>query len=286
MRNVTLYHYPFSNCSTKVRLALAEKGVEYRARLVDIGPAVEQTEPWYLELNPNGVVPTLEHDGRVITDSAQIIRYIDRVFVGPSLTPADSVEREVMEGWLRRQDNLPVGSLTFGSAPGVLGWGMRKSVSRRKKALEHQKSVSMSLSETYDRKIGTMSDLETQVNSPSAMEGVETQVKAVLDELDLALADNKWIAGTSYSLADVAFTAILARLDFLGRSAWWTEERPNLQRWYTAVRKRASFADAGVVRRLRADVFVPIVMRTGLEPALAVVGLGVLLLALWPAILG
>jgi tetrachloro-p-hydroquinone reductive dehalogenase len=47
---VELFHFPPSLCSQKVRLALAEKGVVYDARLVNIGPVLENYEPWYARI--------------------------------------------------------------------------------------------------------------------------------------------------------------------------------------------------------------------------------------------
>ncbi|MGB1278187.1 MAG: glutathione S-transferase family protein, partial [Nannocystaceae bacterium] len=84
-RGVKLYHYPLSLCSQQVRLALAEKGVAYTSQVVDIGRACENYRPWYMRLNPKGVVPTLVHDGECFTGSARIVAYIDEHFPGPQL---------------------------------------------------------------------------------------------------------------------------------------------------------------------------------------------------------
>lgn len=83
----TLFHILPSSCSQKVRLVLAEKQVPYTGKLVNIGPAMENYEPWYVRLNPRAVVPTLVHGETVITDSARILRYVDDTFDGPSLMP-------------------------------------------------------------------------------------------------------------------------------------------------------------------------------------------------------
>ena len=72
-----LYHFHGATCGLKSRLALAEKGVEY------VGHAVERDylrTPEYRKLNPNGVVPTLIHNGDVVLESSCIINYIDDVF--------------------------------------------------------------------------------------------------------------------------------------------------------------------------------------------------------------
>ena len=79
MTSIMLYHHPLSVCSMKVRLALEEKGLEWSGRVVDIVQKQEQLDPWYLELNSNGVIPTLQHTNgstQVVTNSVDIIRFI------------------------------------------------------------------------------------------------------------------------------------------------------------------------------------------------------------------
>ena len=60
-----LYHGTTSVCAIKARLALHEKGLEWDGEILDLHRG-DQHRPEYLQLNPNGVVPTLVHAGRVI----------------------------------------------------------------------------------------------------------------------------------------------------------------------------------------------------------------------------
>ena len=66
-----LYSHPVSPASQKVRLVLAEKNIDYEIRPVDL-PAKENLEPWYLKLNPMGVLPTLVVDGTPLVESSII----------------------------------------------------------------------------------------------------------------------------------------------------------------------------------------------------------------------
>jgi glutathione S-transferase len=59
-----LYHNDMSTCAQKVRFALAEKGVRWQSRHLDLR-ARDHQRPEYLRLNPNAVVPTIVHDGTV-----------------------------------------------------------------------------------------------------------------------------------------------------------------------------------------------------------------------------
>ena len=64
---LALYHHGSSVCAAKVRLALAEKGVQWESRYVDI-LAGEQFAPEFLALNPKAAVPVLIHEGAVLTE--------------------------------------------------------------------------------------------------------------------------------------------------------------------------------------------------------------------------
>ena len=64
-----LYHGTTSVCAVKVRLVLAEKRLEWESELLNLQRG-EQMRPEYLALNPNGVVPTLVHDGNAVIESA------------------------------------------------------------------------------------------------------------------------------------------------------------------------------------------------------------------------
>ena len=87
-----LYHSDYSTCSQKVRLAMAEKGVTFVDHQINFRKG-DHLSPEYLAMNPNGVVPTLVHDGGVVTDSSVIIEYLDERFPHPPLMPVDPVTR-------------------------------------------------------------------------------------------------------------------------------------------------------------------------------------------------
>ena len=88
----TLYHHGSSVCAAKVRLAMAEKDLEWNGVYIDILKG-EQFDPEYLKLNPKGVVPTLVHDDLVIPDSTVIIEYLDQIAPDTSVHPKDPWSR-------------------------------------------------------------------------------------------------------------------------------------------------------------------------------------------------
>ena len=89
-----LYTYWRSSAAYRVRIALALKGLEYesvpRHLLRDGG---EQRRPDYLALNPQGLVPALEDDGVIVTQSLAICEYLEERFPEPALLPAAPRDR-------------------------------------------------------------------------------------------------------------------------------------------------------------------------------------------------
>jgi maleylacetoacetate isomerase len=90
-----LHDFALSSASYRVRIALNLKGLEYETRSYRLR-AGDQRAPDYLALNPAGLVPTLEIDGLVITQSLAIIDYLDATRVEPRLIPVDPAERARM----------------------------------------------------------------------------------------------------------------------------------------------------------------------------------------------
>lgn len=87
-----LHGYFRSTASYRVRIALNLKGVAYADAFHHLRKG-EQHMPDYLALNPQGLVPTLEADGSVLTQSLAICEYLDETAAGPRLLPDDPVRR-------------------------------------------------------------------------------------------------------------------------------------------------------------------------------------------------
>lgn len=87
-----LYDYWRSSAAYRVRIALGLKGLSYRSVPIDLA-AGEQGGAQFLARNPQGLVPALEIDGVLLTQSLAIIDYLDRPHPEPPLLPADPARR-------------------------------------------------------------------------------------------------------------------------------------------------------------------------------------------------
>jgi len=247
--DLTLYGFPGSLCSQKVRLALAEKQLAYQSRTLDIELRMQNYEPWYLRLNPRGVVPTLVHGDRVVTDSAQILRYIDDTFDGPSLTPESQPERASMEAWIDEQDAVKMRELSYASFKGMLGIVLRNvSMPLRLAKLRRMRDREPDLAGTYAAKIDDVAQWRADIASREEVDTVRRELETVLRRADEQLGRTRHLAADTYSLADVAWTCVLARLRMLGlaEALWGAERLPHLATYYETLRQRPSFVEADI----------------------------------------
>lgn len=89
---LVLHGYFRSGTSYRTRLALNWKGVEYQYVAVNLATG-EQHSDAYKSLNPQGLVPALEVDGQVLTQSVSILEWIEETFPERPLLPIDPIER-------------------------------------------------------------------------------------------------------------------------------------------------------------------------------------------------
>lgn len=91
---LTLYSYWRSSAAYRVRIALHLKGLNFTTIPVHlVRNGGEQHAESYRLVNPQGLVPVLEHEGRVLTQSMAICEYLDECFGSYPLLPSDPFER-------------------------------------------------------------------------------------------------------------------------------------------------------------------------------------------------
>lgn len=89
-----LYSFFRSSAAYRCRIALNLKGLAHETSFVHlVKDGGQQHAPAYRALNPQALVPTLEHNGRVVTQSLAIIEYLDEVHPEPRLLPGDAEQR-------------------------------------------------------------------------------------------------------------------------------------------------------------------------------------------------
>src|SRR5882757_1904093 len=107
-----LYNAPQSTCSQRVRFVLNAKKLPFDEVKLNLLEG-DQLKHDYLKLNPNGVVPTLDHDGAIITDSTVITEYLDVIVPAASFTPEVPAIRAHMRALMHFIDEMPAAAVRF-----------------------------------------------------------------------------------------------------------------------------------------------------------------------------
>jgi glutathione S-transferase len=233
-----LYHYWSSVCSVKARIALAEKGLEWKSYHTDIF-AGDQLTPEYLAMNPLAVVPTLVHDGRPIIESTVIIEYLDEVFPQPPLTPKDPYDRALMRIFIKGSGDELLQSIGMVSLDRYIG----PKLAQRYKG--HEAEL-----EAFIRRKPNQAGHATQLRavrqglSKEEVAGAYARVDAALDRMEKMLsARGPWLIG-DYSLADIAVAPHIHRLERLGEAGRWEKKRPAVAKWWERMSARPGFKTA------------------------------------------
>ena len=233
---IELYHFGFSTCSQKVRLVLAEKGLDFVSHEVDLlGGA--QHDPEYVKLNPNHVVPTLVHDGTALIESTLINEYLDDAFPAAPMRPSDPRGRHSVRLWTKLLDEkvqAAIAVVTF--AIGPRNFLLQQPAEVRDANIDAIPDPA--------QRAARRSVIERGVEAPEFAGALATMV-AFLDRVEAATTPGGWLSGDSFGLADAAALPYVLRLDHLAMGPLLsTDARPALADWYGRVRARRSFETA------------------------------------------
>ena len=186
----------------RVRIFLAEKGIQVPYEQVDIGNAVNR-QPEFRKKNPMGTLPVLElDDGACIAETVAICRYFEELHPNPPLMGVDAKDKAIVEMWQRRME------------------------------LELLLPIADAFRQRHEFFKGRI------LQVPEYAEAQKKNAERTLAWLDQDLGDRPFIAGDRYTIADI--TALCA-IDF-GRISKikLAPEQKNLARWHEAVSSRPS----------------------------------------------
>lgn len=231
---IELYHAGMSVCSEKVRILLAERGMPYVSKLLDLR-AGDQQNAEYLKLNPNAVVPTIVHDGNVVIESNIILEYLAEVLPGPSLVTSSPLGRTRMRLWTKQLDE------SLHQLTSVISFAIGFRYQLLAKPREEALTVLRKIPDPFrrDRQI----DIFENGTQSSHFSPAIKRFDKMLADMERDLSANAWLAGADYSLADIAFTPYVNRLDQL-QLAHMCDRRPHVARWFETMRARPSFGTA------------------------------------------
>lgn len=227
-----LYHGPTSVCSQKVRVTLAEIGLEYEGKLLDLQKG-DQFDPEYLKLNPAAVVPTLVDGDLVLVESSLIAEYLDKQYNNGALMPDDVALQARTRHWLVRSMaiHVAINSLSFSTA-------MRDRV----KATNMPEEIDAALSRMPDPVAREKRrDLYEQGLGSHHVEQALNILQSTFQDMTSQIGNGDWLSGPQFSLADIAVVPYIDRIERLGFLGLWEERFPKVGAWLSRMRERESY---------------------------------------------
>jgi glutathione S-transferase len=201
-----VYGHPLSTCTRKVLMTLAETQQHADFSVVDLFRG-EQKTPAYLDKHPFGVIPVLDDDGFVLWESRAIIRYLDTRAAAPVLTPRAPRELARMDQWLSVDQSY---------------------VAPHTGALVTQRIVKAHLGQAPD---------------PEIEHAAEAALTTAFEVINRTLARAPYLAGETFSLADISLMPYVASLPLLNADHLLADRR-HLTEWWARVSTRSAWQKA------------------------------------------
>ena len=227
-----LYNAPQSTCSQRVRFILNAKGLAFDEKTLDL-LAGDQLAPDYLKLNPNGVVPTLDHDGKIVTDSSVIIEYLDEVSPDEAnFTPLDPFTRAHMRSLMRFIDEMPAAAVRIPT--------FNLAFLPRFAAMSEEEFLAFAESKPLRKEF--MLAMGRKGFPEKDMDAAMQRLRRTYERMDVEIerSGGPWLLGSDISLADIALMPAIVRMADLGKATDW-QGLPRVKQWYEAIRAHPAF---------------------------------------------
>lgn len=250
---ITLYHNDMSSCAQKVRFALAEKGISWEGKHLNLRGG-DQHQPDYMKLNPAGVVPTLVDDGGVIRESNVIMEYVDDLSADAPLKPADPMARAQMRLWMKRLDD------GMHAETGVVSSGIAFRYQKLAKGQAAAEKLVDDIPEPAKRE--RMRSITFEGTASPLFADAIRRFRRLIGDIEIALADQDWLVGDSFSLADIAYAPYATRLDHLQLSGMWQPDS-RFADWYARLRAQPGY-QAGLTDWFN-DAYLSLMTEKGME---------------------
>ena len=250
-QGVHLIHFHSSTCSQKTRIFLNLKGIDWHSHHLDLAKQANY-EPWFLGINPRGLVPVLVHDGVVHIESNDILSYLEQTFPQPSLLPPDQIQ-DIQAG-LQEEDNLHLDIRTL-----TMRFLAPRRMAQKKPDLLKQYAQN---SGTIEGQPDSHKAVELKFWRDYARQGItDAQVSQAFRHFhevyirwEARLSDSAYLCGEQLTLLDVAWFIYTHRL--LAAGYPFARLHPNVEAWYRRLLAQPAFAK---------EVKAPMAMRIGMQ---------------------
>ncbi|XAR62850.1 Glutathione transferase [Bertholletia excelsa] len=232
-----LYHHPYSLDSQKVRLALEERGIDYTS--YHVNPITgKNLDSSFFQINPSARLPVFKNGEHIIFDTIEIIQYIERIAVvssgGSEITLSSP---EVME-WMKKIQEWNPKFFTLSHIPEKYRLFVFKFIRR---VIISRMAESPNLASAYHRKLRDEYETEDKLKNEGVLRQSKEDLVSLLDEVETKLSETSYLVGEEFTMADVMFIPLLARLELLNLQEEYIHGRPNIMEYWITVRQRPSY---------------------------------------------
>lgn len=232
LRGLHLFHAGWSNCSMRVRMTLEEKALPWTSHHLDTREG-EHITPEYFGINPNGLVPTLVHDGDVWIESCDIIRYLDDTWPEPRLVPAGDAVRAQISAWMQLAAAIHVSAVKtymYCAGPGKRRGKTPAELERYRRLQSNEELLAFHTRQSSNEGL-----------SREDRDSAERLLQQAFARLEAQLARQRWLAGDEFTLADITWLPLQFTLE---RAGFSFDRYADVEAWAAAIAARPSFEKA------------------------------------------
>lgn len=230
MTAVTLYHWEPNANSGKPMLALMEKGVPFTSHYIDM-LNFDQHSSEYLAINPQGTIPAMTHDDRVLVESTAIMEYVNAAFDGPELMPGSPQDHWRIRWWMKFMDQWLAPSFSMFGWKFFVGPNALKAHGQAKIEAQIAKIPLPERQLAWRKAVfGLFSEAEMAESGRRIGVGIQM--------LEAELAKREWLASDHYSLADVNGFNLAYAMPLSQPHLANDDLTPNIMRWLRAIYRR------------------------------------------------
>ncbi|MEM8810403.1 MAG: glutathione S-transferase family protein [Cyanobacteria bacterium P01_G01_bin.38] len=221
LKGLHLYHTDFCDCCDLVRITLAQKHLEWVSHYLDVIQG-DHLSVDFFSLNPQGLVPVLVHNGIVINESQDIVRYLDQRFPDRSLVLMTLRHEQRLWTAAAAKVRQYIGVLCFEFLIKAFPFHRMNYAARTK------------LHQQQGRTPGFYLDLGSRARVDYDDIGAALQaVNRALQRLEQTLQDRPYLVGQYFSSADIAWLVQVHRLKILKLED--LEQYPQVVSWYNTL---------------------------------------------------
>jgi glutathione S-transferase len=240
-----LFHWEPNTFSLKALVALHEKGVDFQSRYVDFLSLEQYGLAPYADpqasLSIEGEAPVLVHEGAVISDSFNMILYIDEALAKPALQPATAEGQWRIQVWARQFAEV--------LAPGVCTLGCQRyltaALAKRDRATLTARAATIAVQERRAAWQAALAGVYPQAQ----IEDSRRKIGLVLGKVETALAQSDWLLSSGYSLSDIDLFGLANPLPLLLPDIAGAAALPRLNAWLERMRARPAVRKALAMSR-------------------------------------